>query len=116
MPSSPASARMSSRRSWRKVAMAASKISSGMLSGFAVPSGTIGSGGAVGGGIVTSPSVSSRVPRDAQDDLERALRAGPVLAQQLRTAGAQREAQGQRGHDRVVELAGDRYEVRHEVD
>jgi hypothetical protein len=39
-----------------------------------------------------------------------------VLAHEFRTPAAQNSAQDDRHDDRVVELAGDRDEVRHEID
>jgi hypothetical protein len=61
-------------------------------------------------------SASGASVGQAHHGLERLLGPGPVLAQQLRTSGAKRVAQGQRGDEDVIELANHRNEVRYEVD
>ena len=54
--------------------------------------------------------------RGPQDHVQRLLRPRPVLAHELRPARAQHRPQDEHDDDRVVELAGDRDEVGHEVD
>jgi len=53
---------------------------------------------------------------EAEDESERTLRAGPVLADERFSASAEEAAEDERDDYYVVELAGDRNEVRHQVE
>jgi hypothetical protein len=57
-----------------------------------------------------------RSVREAQDDVQRPARAGPVLGEQMGPRAVQQDADGDDDQDGVVQLPGDRDEVRHEVD
>jgi hypothetical protein len=52
----------------------------------------------------------------AQQKPERALGAGPVLAKEVTSGAPEQRAKGHGHEHRVVELAGDGEEVRHQVD
>ena len=52
--------------------------------------------------------------RESEDQGERALR--PELAHERLATAAEKTAERERHHDRVVELAGDGNEVRHEIE
>lgn len=53
---------------------------------------------------------------ESHDGLERLIGTGPVLAQELGPSGAKRVPKRQRGDEDIVQLTGNRDEVRYEVD
>ena len=54
--------------------------------------------------------------RKSEDECKRALRAGPMLTDQRLTTASKQAAENEGNDDDVVELAGDRDEVRYEVE
>jgi len=73
--------------------------------------------------IMSEPCASDRTkyelrarPGEPEDQCERLLRPRPQLADQLLAARADEAPEDERDDDRVVELPGDRDEVRHEVE
>jgi hypothetical protein len=64
----------------------------------------------------TSPVCGLRVRGKAHHGLKRLIGTGPVLAQKLLPSGAQRVPVCQGGDENIIELAGNRDEVRDDVD
>src|SRR4051794_22058450 len=67
-------------------------------------------------GGLTGPTLRRGRPGETKHDVQRLVRSGPVLADDLRARSARERAQREGEQDGVVELARDRDEVGHEID